>query len=281
MSLTLAEARARADLLSDVSYELAPRPDRHRGAPVPRDGPVRLRVAGGEHLPRAGARLRLTVDGARAGWAGVRRAADRARRGSAAANELVVEARIPYVTDGDGMHTFTDPADGERYVSAYCGDGRLPEGLPLLRPERPQGPGHPRGDRAGRLDGAGQRRPHDRAGRGRGRHLDASPPPRRSAAGDVRDVRRALGLGALGARRAAVRLARPAVAGAGARARRRRAAPDHRGLLRPLRADLRRALRLRLLRPGDGARPELGRDGDARLRHLPRRDAAPGPDDRG
>ncbi|KRF13755.1 hypothetical protein ASG90_13010 [Nocardioides sp. Soil797] len=36
-------------------------------------------------------------------------------------NELVVEARLPYVTDGDGMHTFTDPADGERYVSAYCG----------------------------------------------------------------------------------------------------------------------------------------------------------------
>ncbi len=28
---------------------------------------------------------------------------------------------MPYVTDGDGMHEFTDPADGERYVSAYCG----------------------------------------------------------------------------------------------------------------------------------------------------------------
>ena len=36
-------------------------------------------------------------------------------------NEVVVEARLPYVTDGDGMHTFTDPADGERYVSAYVG----------------------------------------------------------------------------------------------------------------------------------------------------------------
>ena len=32
-----------------------------------------------------------------------------------------MEARLPYVTDGDGMHTFTDPADGERYVSAYVG----------------------------------------------------------------------------------------------------------------------------------------------------------------
>ncbi len=36
-------------------------------------------------------------------------------------NEVVVEARLPYVTDGDGMHTFTDPADGARYVSAYVG----------------------------------------------------------------------------------------------------------------------------------------------------------------
>ncbi len=36
-------------------------------------------------------------------------------------NEVVVEARLPYVTDGDGMHTFTDPADGEIYVSAYVG----------------------------------------------------------------------------------------------------------------------------------------------------------------
>jgi aminopeptidase N len=37
------------------------------------------------------------------------------------ANTVVVESRLPYVTDGDGMHTFTDPADGERYVSAYVG----------------------------------------------------------------------------------------------------------------------------------------------------------------
>jgi aminopeptidase N len=32
-------------------------------------------------------------------------------------NELLVEARLPFVTDGDGMHTFTDPADVARYVS--------------------------------------------------------------------------------------------------------------------------------------------------------------------
>jgi aminopeptidase N len=33
----------------------------------------------------------------------------------------VVEARIPYVNDGDGMHTFTDPADDATYVAAYAG----------------------------------------------------------------------------------------------------------------------------------------------------------------
>ncbi len=36
-------------------------------------------------------------------------------------HEVVVRARVPYVTDGDGMHTFTDPADDETYVSAYLG----------------------------------------------------------------------------------------------------------------------------------------------------------------
>ena len=35
--------------------------------------------------------------------------------------EVVVDARLPYVTSGEGMHRFTDPADGETYVSAYCG----------------------------------------------------------------------------------------------------------------------------------------------------------------
>jgi aminopeptidase N len=36
-------------------------------------------------------------------------------------NEVVVEARLPYVNDGDGMHAFTDPADDETYVSALLG----------------------------------------------------------------------------------------------------------------------------------------------------------------
>ena len=32
-----------------------------------------------------------------------------------------MDARLPYVTDGDGMHHFVDPADGETYVAAYVG----------------------------------------------------------------------------------------------------------------------------------------------------------------
>ena len=36
-------------------------------------------------------------------------------------NEVVVEARVPYVNDGDGMHSFTDPADDTTYVAAYAG----------------------------------------------------------------------------------------------------------------------------------------------------------------
>jgi aminopeptidase N len=36
-------------------------------------------------------------------------------------NELVVEAILPCVTSGDGMHRYVDPADGATYVSAFCG----------------------------------------------------------------------------------------------------------------------------------------------------------------
>ncbi len=41
--------------------------------------------------------------------------------GLLADNELVVEATLPCVTSGDGMHRYVDPADGAVYVSAYCG----------------------------------------------------------------------------------------------------------------------------------------------------------------
>ncbi len=36
-------------------------------------------------------------------------------------HEVTVSALMPYVTDGEGMHTFTDPVDQERYLGAYLG----------------------------------------------------------------------------------------------------------------------------------------------------------------
>ena len=119
MSLTLIEARARAAQLSEVSYDVAiditdetsfgsrvtvrfsstgPETflELHRGEDVT------VRVNGTDVTP--------AYDGRRIALTGL---LDR--------NEVVVEARLPYVTDGDGMHTFTDPVDGERYVSAYVG----------------------------------------------------------------------------------------------------------------------------------------------------------------
>jgi aminopeptidase N len=85
VSLTLTEARARAAQLSDVSYEVA---------------------------------IDLTDET----WFGSRVTVRFSSTGEETFLELHRgEARLPYVTDGDGMHTFTDPADGERYVGAYVG----------------------------------------------------------------------------------------------------------------------------------------------------------------
>ncbi|GAA2143102.1 aminopeptidase N [Nocardioides koreensis] len=120
MSLTLAEARARAALVSDVSYEIdldltGDDPDTYGCRTT-----LRFDAAGPEtflELTNATG-LSLAVDGTpveRTGYDGRRIALD----GLAGRTEVVVEARMPYVTDGDGMHAMTDPADGERYVSAY------------------------------------------------------------------------------------------------------------------------------------------------------------------
>ncbi|AKU14843.1 aminopeptidase N [Luteipulveratus mongoliensis] len=38
-----------------------------------------------------------------------------------AANTVVVEATLPYVNDGEGMHRFDDPADGATYICAFGG----------------------------------------------------------------------------------------------------------------------------------------------------------------
>src|SRR6478609_9581730 len=92
MSLTLLEARTRSASLSDISYAVT-----------------------------------LDLTGPGTGWFGCRTsvrfrsATERTFLELTDAAELVVEARLPFVTDGAGMHTMTDPADGETYVSAYVG----------------------------------------------------------------------------------------------------------------------------------------------------------------
>ena len=123
MSLTLQEARTRGASLSDVSYAVT----------LDLTGPgtgwfgcrtsVRFRSTAERTFLELtdAAELRVTVNGA---------PVDPAYQGTRipltglltdVPNEVVVEARLPFVTDGAGMHTMTDPADGETYVSAYVG----------------------------------------------------------------------------------------------------------------------------------------------------------------
>ncbi len=118
MSLTLAEARTRAALLSDVSYRL------HLDLTGRETFGVRAEVGFACARPGESTFLELAdarevlVDGLPATtYDGRRIALD----DLAETNVVTIEARVPYVTDGDGMHTFTDPADGETYVSAYVG----------------------------------------------------------------------------------------------------------------------------------------------------------------
>jgi aminopeptidase N len=122
VSLTYTEAVARADQVSDVAYRI--------------DLDLTSREAFGCRTtvtfsladPRAttfleladALDLRLTVNGSP-----VTSPAYDGKRISLhdlePRNEVVVDARMPYVNDGDGMHTFTDPADDTTYVAAYAG----------------------------------------------------------------------------------------------------------------------------------------------------------------
>ncbi|MFC4070277.1 aminopeptidase N [Actinoplanes subglobosus] len=120
MSLTLDEARARAAALSEISYDLAldvTSPEDFRSRAV-----IRFTTTGGGtflELHRAGS-LDVTVDGETVtpAYDGRRIPLDDLAPGK---HEVVVDARLRYVTDGEGLHTFTDPADGERYVGGYLG----------------------------------------------------------------------------------------------------------------------------------------------------------------
>jgi aminopeptidase N len=121
VSLTLTEARIRAEQISEVSYAV----DLDLTAPARGHFGCRTTVRFASTGPETF--LELTdADDLRVSIGGtpVEAAYDGRRirlTGLTAHNEVVVEARLPYVTDGDGMHIFTDPADGETYVSAYVG----------------------------------------------------------------------------------------------------------------------------------------------------------------
>ena len=174
---------------------------------------------------------------------------------------------MPYVNDGDGMHTVTDPADDATYVAAYAGmdlahrvfacfdqpDLKAPITLTVPRPDdwtvvangrlvgerrRPAGPSRPR-RRSRRTSspcapGPWHSRTWEHAGLPFGWHARASLAAELDR--DFDDMREVT-----------------------------------ERVLRLLHQHLRRAVPVRLLRPGDGARPQLGRHGDRGLRHLPRR----------
>ncbi|MDF1603573.1 aminopeptidase N [Nocardioides sp. YIM 152315] len=125
-SLTLAEARARAAALSDVEYAVALDLSDAGGATFGSRTVVRFRST----LPStfleltAAEELSVTVNGATtdASYDGHRIRLEHLRTDpDGEANVVVVDGRLPYVTDGDGMHRFVDPADGETYVGAYLG----------------------------------------------------------------------------------------------------------------------------------------------------------------
>ena len=121
VSLTLDEARTRAGVLSSVSYSLdldLTGLDTFRS-----HARVRFRSSAPEtFLELKGAlTVSLLVNGEAVETAYDGRRVSLAGLSTEAVNEVEVTATLPYTTDGDGMHTFTDPADGSRYAAAYLG----------------------------------------------------------------------------------------------------------------------------------------------------------------
>jgi len=114
VSLTLHEARARAELVHDVRISV------HLDLTGTDDFTVEATVRFGCRTPGRSTFLELadaqdvTLDGEPAPYDGRRITLAEL----AGANEVRVTARLPYVTDGDGMTVLDDPVDGERYVCA-------------------------------------------------------------------------------------------------------------------------------------------------------------------
>ncbi|WP_165807013.1 aminopeptidase N [Nocardioides currus] len=117
-SLTLAEARERAALISDVAYDIHLDLTSREHAVVTTRVTFACRAPGSSTFLELADATEVVVEGAHGA------AYDDGRillRDLAARNDVTVTARMPYVTTGNGLHTFTDPADGEVYVSAYTG----------------------------------------------------------------------------------------------------------------------------------------------------------------
>ena len=171
-----------------------------------------------------------------------------------------------YSRTGEGMHRFTDPADGETYLydAVFMDDAQRV--FAVLRPARPQGAVRALRHRPAELDRARQRL----AGRDRPTAAGSSRPPRRSPPTSSPSSP-APGTRCTPSTRAAVRPPLPALPRPAPRRRRRGDPRRHPRLLRPLPRAVRRAVPVRLLRPGVRARIQLGRHGEPRLRHLPRR----------
>ena len=120
MSLTLAEARERAATVSDVGYaidlDLSDPRTHFRSRTTVRftcSAPATfLELTAAEDLT-------VTLDGEPAGATYDGRRLE--LRGLTGSHVLVVEARLPYVTDGEGLHRMVDPADGRTYLGAYLG----------------------------------------------------------------------------------------------------------------------------------------------------------------
>lgn len=122
MSLTLAEARARAAAVSQVAYGIELDLTRPEAATFGCRTVVSFTAHDVETFLEltAATELRVVVDGvplASPDYDGRRLRLT----GLGGAHRVEVEAQLPYVTDGDGMHRMTDPADGETYVGAYVG----------------------------------------------------------------------------------------------------------------------------------------------------------------
>ncbi len=121
MSLTLDEARARAAAVSDVSYAVDldltdPAADRFGCRTTIRftcsepETFLELTAATDLAVVLDGQQIEPAYDGRRLHLTGL-----------GGTHELTVAARLPFVTDGEGMHRTVDPADGATYLGAYLG----------------------------------------------------------------------------------------------------------------------------------------------------------------